>query len=176
MGQEVVVVGSFLVSLLLVPRDKSKGNGQVFIPWGQRRVWAQPAAAGLPSGDNLGRARNTQLRQDARQFSPSGEQQQNESKDCRALAWALFPAGREPPPSSQRREPEPGGEQAGRSSSSVVFLPLVQGESHSIPAKSTQQGPGNARRHLDCVRTYKCSELGCENDKHNMKRVCAAWM
>lgn len=74
---------SFLVSLLPVPRDKSKGNGQVFIPWGQRRVWAQPAAAGLPSGDNLGRARNTKLRQDARQdFSPSGKQQQNESKDC----------------------------------------------------------------------------------------------
>lgn len=42
-----MVVGSFLVSLLLGPRDKSKGNGQVFIPWGQRRVWAQPAAAGL---------------------------------------------------------------------------------------------------------------------------------
>lgn len=75
--------GSFLVSLLLVPRDKSKGTGQVFIPWGQRRVWAQPAAAGLPSGDNLGRARNTKFRQVARQdFSPSGEQQQNESKDC----------------------------------------------------------------------------------------------
>lgn len=50
----VVLVGSFLVSLLQVPRDKSKGNGQVFIPWGQRRVWAQPAAVGLPSGDNLG--------------------------------------------------------------------------------------------------------------------------
>lgn len=136
--------GPFLVSLLLGPRDKSKGNGQVFIPWGQRRVWAQPAAAGLPSRDNLGIARNTQLRQDAHQeFSPSGEQQQNKSNDCRALARAVLPAGREPPPSSQRREPEPGGEQAGRSSSSVVSLPLVHGERHSIPAKSTQQGPGD---------------------------------
>lgn len=124
----VVLVGSFLVSLLLVPRDKSKGNGQVFIPWGQRRVWAQPAAAGLPSGDNLGRVRNTKLRQDARQeFPPSGEQQQNKSKDSRALAQAVFPAGREPPPSSQRREPEPGGEQAGLDIKCGIPAPRARG-------------------------------------------------
>lgn len=93
MGQEVVEVGSFLVSLLLVPRDKSKGNGQVFIPWGQRRVWAQPAAAGLPSGDNLGRAGNTQLRQDARQFSPSGEQQQMNQRTAGPWPGRCFQQG-----------------------------------------------------------------------------------
>lgn len=87
----------------------------MFIPWGQRCLWEQPATAGLPSGDNLGRARNAKPRQAARQeFSPSREQQQNQSKDWWDLDQVEFTAGQELPLSSERRKPETGGgEQAG---------------------------------------------------------------